>query len=161
LLTNLKKYLDIFYLFILGFSSGVILLAGMTASIIFNINDFFANDLLTHYQSGIVMTAIFAKTNYIINILVLTIIIIEADNYLKFRRDYINLILAFFIVCCGLLFTQYYTPYILEMQALGEKFTQTDAFNGMHKGSEIAFKIIFVSSIVLFFRKLLKNDKNR
>jgi hypothetical protein len=71
------------------------------------------------------------------------------------------LILGFFIVCCGLLFTQYYTPYILEAQSMGEQFTNSSAFEGMHKGSELAYKILFVSTMVLFFRKLLKNsDKN-
>jgi hypothetical protein len=157
--SNIKKYLDVFYLFILAFSCGIILFSGVVvAPVIFNANDLFTDDLLTKFQSGILMTQIFVKTNYLINLLVIITLIVEGDNYLKFKRDYINLILAFFIICCGLLFTQYYTPFILETQSMGETFTNTPAFEGMHKGSELAFKILFVSTLILFFRKLLKKQ---
>jgi hypothetical protein len=83
----------------------------------------------------------------------------EARDYLKFKRDWTSITFAFVVICTSLLFVLYYTPFILEAQAIGEQMTQTKAFEGMHKGSELDFKILLVSLFGLLITKLLRVTK--
>jgi hypothetical protein len=52
------------------------------------------------------------------------------------------------------LFIGVYTPKILELQELGEEATQSVEFENLHIASEIDFKILVISLIVLMGRRL-------
>ena len=53
------------------------------------------------------------------------------------------------------MFSAVYAPKILAMQALGREATQSDTFANIHIASEIDFKILALSLIVLFVRRLM------
>ena len=57
-------------------------------------------------------------------------------------------------ITTALLFTLYYTPFIIEAQSIGVSTTGSSAFEGMHKGSVIDFKILLTSLMVLFMRRV-------
>ena len=52
-----------------------------------------------------------------------------------------------------MMFSAIYTPKILAMQALGAEATQSDAFQALHMGSEIDFKVLALALGVLFIRR--------
>ena len=54
------------------------------------------------------------------------------------------------------MFTSYYIPDILEMQAMGEAKTLSSAFVNTHLGSEINFKIFAFSTLALLILNLKK-----
>jgi len=64
------------------------------------------------------------------------------------------MIAAFFVIATSMMFSGVYTPQILEMQALGEAATKSEAFEALHMGSEIDFKILAVALGVLFIRRM-------
>jgi ABC-type multidrug transport system permease subunit len=157
---NYKKGLFISYIIYLGFCVGAISIAGaITAPVVFNANDYLGADILSKFQSGLIMTEIFVKLNYLIFGLAFFVMFMEMKDYLNFKRDYISLLFMFLIVCTSLLFVLYYTPYILQAQQIGEEFTKSEAFSGMHKGSELDFKILLISTFGLLVRKLIKATK--
>ena len=49
-----------------------------------------------------------------------------------------------------LLFTLYYTPYILQAQQMGEESIQTLKFDAMHKQSVLVFKTLLITLFLLF-----------
>jgi len=53
------------------------------------------------------------------------------------------------------MFSAVYAPKILAMQALGAEATKSDTFANIHIASEIDFKILAVSLLVLFIRRLM------
>jgi glucose-6-phosphate-specific signal transduction histidine kinase len=157
---NFRRVSFILYIIFLGFALGAIAIAGaITAPVIFHANDFLAEDVLSHFQSGIIMTEIFVRLNYILFILVFFVLFMEIRDYLKFKRDAISLTFGFIVVFTALLFVLYYTPFILEAQAIGPAATQSEAFEGMHKGSELDFKILLFALLGLLVTKLVRVTK--
>lgn len=149
----MQKSIEIFYFLLITLAIGATFSLGIfVAPVIFNASDFIATDI-SKFESGQIMSQIFIKYNYLLNITAFFITIVEVREYLRFNRDKTVLISAFFTVTTILLFTLYYTPYIIEAQQIGISATHTTAFEGMHKGSVIDFKILLVSLIVLFSRK--------
>jgi hypothetical protein len=66
------------------------------------------------------------------------------------------MIFTFLVAASGLLFSSYYIPQILEMQALGEAVTNSDKFANVHKGSELNFKLFAFSTLGLLILTLKK-----
>jgi len=148
------------YIVILFITLGAVLCSGIfAASTIFNSKDFFNEAVLTRFQEGLLMTEIFLKLNTLIHLCIAAILFVELYRFKSFDRDYILLAAAFVAIFCGLLFTQYYTPDILAMQALGPQATQTAAFDAVHKGSEIAFKLFAVALLIVGVKNLLRLTK--
>ncbi|NWF66120.1 MAG: DUF4149 domain-containing protein [Campylobacterales bacterium] len=155
-----KKYINSFYLFVLALSIGAVFCAGaLSAPVIFTASNYTIIDI-DRFNSGLIMSEIFRRLNYLLNFNAFLILLFEGWNYLTFKRDKIILISSFITVCCTLLFTLYYTPFILESLLLGANKILTPQFEGMHKGSEIAFKLLFISLAVLFVKKVINYDKN-
>ncbi len=71
------------------------------------------------------------------------------------QRDAIAFGSAATVVFSSLMFSAVYSPKILAMQALGTEATQSDTFHNIHIASEIDFKILAVSLLVLFIRRLM------
>ena len=144
-----KNIIEISYLLLIALTIGATFTLGiLVAPVVFNMSD------ISKFASGQVMSEIFIRYNYLLNLSVFFITIVEVREYLRFNRDKIVLLSAFFSVTTALLFTLYYTPFIIQAQQIGVSATETSAFEGMHKGLVIDFKILLVSIMVLFVRKI-------
>lgn len=155
-----QKILFISYIVFLGFCCGAISIAGaITAPVVFGANNYLGADILSKFQSGLIMSEIFVRLNYILLVLTFFVLFMELRDYVRLKRDYVCLLFAFLIVSTSLLFILYYTPFVLQAQHIGEEFVKSEAFSGMHKGSEIDFKILLVSVFGLLITKLIRVTK--
>ena len=145
------------YIIILGTALGAGLLAGVVvAPTIFHSELLLGSELLSKFQEGLLMTQVFERLAYVVNFMVLFVIIYEVIKWKSFESDSWTTLATFLVVATGLMFTSYYIPDILEMQAAGEAMTQSDAFINTHKGSEINFKIFAFSTLALLLLNLKK-----
>ena len=141
------RMLDAIYIFLLSIGVGVIICAAFSAAVIFQASSLVP--ALTLSDSGLIMGQIFLKCNYFFNFLAVVIIIYEllSSFYARFfafaKQRRFWLLLGGINVMMIFLFTLYYTPYIMEAQALDT--INTPAFNSMHKQSELVFKILLVT----------------
>jgi hypothetical protein len=140
------------YIILIGVTVGANLTLGViVAPVVFNMSDFITLEV-SKFDSGLLMGEIFVRFNYLLGFTTLAILGFELREYLFMRRDRVILISTFLSLCSSALFILYYTPYILEAQSISE--TTTKAFENMHRGSEIDFKILTLSLLVLLFRRL-------
>ena len=96
----------------------------------------------------------FDKFNYFLGFMGIVIMAYESYSYKILQRDMTVMISTMVALSTIGLFIGVYTPKILEMQALGEKATQSEAFENLHLGSELDFKILVISLIVIMGRRL-------
>ena len=151
------KMATILYLIFLGATLGAGLFAGIVvAPVTFHTEEWLGNEVLSHYQEGLIMTENFVKLSYLVTVALVAVVLYEGYKYKKFERDTITQIATFFVIATGLLFSYYYIPDILTMQAAGEAMTQSEAFVNTHKGSEINFKIFSLALLVLMVRNMQK-----
>lgn len=149
------KWIDIFYITILGTALGLVLTLGaVVAPTIFHSERFLSGEILTHYQEGLLMTGIFLKANYFLNLVAILIILREGYSFKLFQRDKIIIAAAATAVFAIFMFTLYYTPDILAYQAAGEEMTKSEIFAKIHKGSEIDFMLLAFSLATLIIRRL-------
>jgi len=154
---KLFRIFTIIFIITLGTVLGAGLLAGVVvAPTIFHSELFLGSELLSHFQEGLLMTHVFEKLSYAINLLVVVVILYEVIKYKAFESDRWSLMTTFLVAGTGLMFTSYYMPDILEMQSVGELMTQSDAFINTHKGSEINFKIFSFATLALLILNLKK-----
>jgi len=150
----LRKYIDIAYLLAIGATIGLVLGLGIiVAPVVFHA-DIYTGVELTHYQMGLVMTEIFLRSNYWLNIVAISIILYEGYEYKSFRRDRLALPSAATAVLMIFLFTLYYTKAIVAYQRMGESVVNDPTFEALHKGSEIDFMLLALSLVLLFTRRL-------
>jgi hypothetical protein len=156
----IKKYFRILtmtYIIILATVLGAGLLAGIVvAPTIFHSEVLLGSEILSQFQEGLLMTQVFERLSYAVNFLVVVVILYEVIKYKAFESDRWSLMTTFLVSATGLMFTSYYIPDILEMQAVGEAMTQSDAFINTHKGSELNFKIFAFASLALLILNLKK-----
>ncbi|MDF1881048.1 DUF4149 domain-containing protein [Sulfurimonas sp. MAG313] len=161
---QIKKIIDAGYLIVLGSSIGGILTLGivMTSTIFHSAN--YIGPLLSHYQEGLIMSGGFDKFSYFLSCMFFVILFYEMYSYKILQRDKTVLLSAFVSLLTIGLFVGVYTPQILEMQKLGAQATASEAFNNLHVGSELDFKVLVVSLIILMGRRLYvllgKNTKS-
>jgi len=152
---KLRLGVEIGYLILLGVTLGAVLTLGIfVASTIFNSEQYLTSVILSHYDQGILMSAIFNKFNFFLSFVVLIIMLYEGYDYKSAKRDKIVMLFAFLIVVFSLLFVGYYTPIILELQAQGVDATQSEIFRNNHIASEIIFKFLAFSLLMLLGRRL-------
>lgn len=151
----MSRSVTISYFLILGLMVGVEFSVGaLMAPVIFYPAQFLGEGVLTHYQSGILMTQIFLRFNMILFFSVIVLWLFEFYMYIKVHKDKLSLILLLLATILIALFVFYYTPFIVEAQALGEEATQTAEFDKMHSMSEVVMKALMMVQIGLFFRRL-------
>ena len=151
------KTLTMIFIITLGTVLGAGLLAGIVvAPTIFHSELLLGSELLSKFQEGLLMTAVFEKLAYAVNFLVVIAILYEVIKYKAFESDRWSLMTTFLLAGTGLMFTSYYIPDILEMQAMGEAKTLSSAFINTHLGSEINFKIFIFSGLALLILNLKK-----
>jgi len=155
-----KKLFRIFtmtYIIILGIVLGAGLLAGaIVAPTIFHSELLLGSELLSKFQEGLLMTQVFERLAYAVNFLVVIVILYEVIKYKAFESNRWSLLTTFLVAGTGLMFTSYYIPDILAMQAMGEAKTLSSAFINTHLGSEINFKIFIFSGLALLILNLNK-----
>jgi len=148
------------YLMFLSGVLGAMLYAGIVVtSVTFNTDLWLGTELLTQFQEGQVMTENFLRLSYVVNVLLISVVLYEGYKFKKFERDTLTKVATFFVLATGLLFSQYYIPDIIAMQAQGEAMTQSAAFVNTHKGSEINSKIFALALIVLIVQNMRKACK--
>ncbi|WP_201353002.1 DUF4149 domain-containing protein [Hydrogenimonas urashimensis] len=154
---SMPKKLWIGYLLILGITLGAGICAGVFAApVVFHADDLLGGGVLSHYQEGIIMTQIFLKMNWLVNIACTLILFAEGYHFLRFYRDQITFYSAFVTVWTGFMFTLYYTPQIVEFQRQGETILNNKLFQNAHMMSEWDFKIFVVALTVLLGRYLYR-----
>lgn len=150
------KSMTIFYITFLGIALGVEIAVGaFIAPVIFFPHRFLGEGVLSHFQSGILMTQVFLKTNMLLSIVALYSVVFESVVWVKkTHRDIFSILCALVALGLSALFVLYYTPFIVEAQAQGALATATEAFNHMHKESEMVMKALMVTQLGLLFRRV-------
>ncbi len=139
---------------ILGMALGLVLTLGaIVAPVVFH-TDMISGADISHFQMGVVMTEIFRRASYVLNVVALIIIIRESYSYKLFDRDKIVIPSAATAVLMIFLFTLYYTKAIIEYQKLGESVLDDSRFQALHKASELDFMLLALSLAMLLARRL-------
>ncbi len=151
-----------FYLFLLGICIGSELAIGIfMAPVIFYPSQYIGEGVLSHYQSGQLMTQVFLKYNILLIFISSLILLFEIVN-LKGSESFNYKISAFFlsliIALLAMLFVFYFTPYILQAQKIGAEATATAEFLSMHKASEFVMKAMLLAQVALFFIRARKES---
>lgn len=155
----MRRYIVIAYLVLLSVMAGVIITLGaLVAPVMFHAHEYI-NIAITHYEEGLIMQEIFRRSNYLLGFLALVIFVYELYDYRKGHRDGIVITSAFVIIFTIMMFIFYYTPDMTALQQVGQ--TQTPAFDALHKGSEIDFKIMLFTLIVLLIRRFTQLVRKR
>jgi len=149
------KSFMVIYLVMLGIAMGVEIAAGaFIAPVIFFPQKYLGEGILSHFQSGILMTQVFLKMNLVIGFVALYSIIYEVQVWMMRKNyDFLSFFLSLIIVVATGLFLFYYTPFIVHAQQLGSDQTTTEVFASMHKQSEWIMKALMVAQFVLFVRR--------
>lgn len=139
---------------------GMMLYAGIVVTAVtFHTDAWIGVELLTQFQEGQIMTENFLRLSYVVNVLIVAVVLYEGYKFKKFERDTVTKVVTFFVLATGLLFSQYYIPDIIAMQAQGEAMTESVAFLNTHKGSELNSKIFALALIVLIVQNMRKACK--
>lgn len=148
------------YIMFLSAVLGMMLYAGIVVtSVTFNTDLYVGAELLTQFQEGQIMTESFLRLSYVVNVLIVAVVLYEGYKFKKFERDTVIKVATFFVLATGLLFSQYYIPDIIAMQAMGEEMTKSEAFLNTHKGSELNSKIFALALVVLIVQNMRKACK--
>ena len=148
------------YIIFLSAVLGMMLYAGIVVTAVtFHTDAWIGVELLTQFQEGQIMTESFLRLSYVVNVLIVAVIFYEGYKFKKFERDTVTQVVTFFVLATGLLFSQYYIPDIIAMQAQGEEMTKSVAFINTHKGSEINSKIFALALLVLIVQNMRKACK--
>ena len=148
------------YLMFLSAVLGMMLYAGIVVTAVtFHTDAWIGVELLTQFQEGQIMTENFLRLSYVVNVLIVAVVLYEGYKFKKFERDTVTKVVTFFVLATGLLFSQYYIPDIIAMQAQGESMTESVAFLNTHKGSELNSKIFALALIVLIVQNMRKACK--
>lgn len=148
-----KSFMSI-YIVLLGMSLGVELCAGaFVAPVIFHPSGYLGEGILTHFQSGILMTQVFLKSNILLGLVAFYGIVFETIAWLrKQNKDVLSLSLSFAGFIFMALFLFYYTPFIVNAQIAFT--TDSEVFFKMHKESELVMKSLMVVQLVLMIRRV-------
>lgn len=150
---NKKVFVDVFYLLMVGMSAGAVAVLGVVvAAVVFHSEIFLTVPLLPRYEEGKIMGEIFRRFSYWGYFMAFVITLYEAIHYKKMQIDRISILSAMGAVSTLLLFAAVYTPKILEFQSRGEG-AMDESFEALHKASEIDFKILLLTLIILFARR--------
>ncbi|ACZ12447.1 DUF4149 domain-containing protein [Sulfurospirillum deleyianum] len=149
------KGLTLLYLGLLGIAIGVEIAAGaLVAPVIFFPQDYLGEGVLSHFQSGILMTQVFLKMNILIGFVALYSMIYEVQVMMMRKNfDLFSLLSSLVVTIATGLFLFYYTPFIVHAQHMGAEQTATEIFYKMHKQSELVIKILMIAQLGLFVRR--------
>lgn len=143
-------------LFLLAAMIGIELILGIVvAPVIFYPANFIGEGVLSHFQSGLMMTQIFIKMGYLLTFVSIFNLLFEIYSFIKedmkFQIKFSKLILSILILILSLVFVLYFTNTIVELQNLGEQATKSQEFLSIHNASEVVIKIILLMQVFLYF----------
>ncbi|HEB9305424.1 TPA: DUF4149 domain-containing protein [Campylobacter coli] len=143
-------------LFLLAAMIGIELILGIVvAPVIFYPANFIGEGVLSHFQSGLMMTQIFIKMGYLLIFVSIFNLLFEIYSFIKedmkFQIKFSKLILSILILILSLVFVVYFTNTIVEIQNLGEQATKSQEFLSIHNASEVVIKIILLMQVFLYF----------
>ncbi|HEB9308922.1 TPA: DUF4149 domain-containing protein [Campylobacter coli] len=143
-------------LFLLAAMIGIELILGIVvAPVIFYPANFIGEGVLSHFQSGLMMTQIFIKMGYLLIFVSIFNLLFEIYSFIKedmkFQIKFSKLILSILILILSLAFILYFTNTIVELQNLGEQATKSQEFLSIHNASEVVIKIILLMQVFLYF----------
>lgn len=152
------------YLFLIAILVGLEICAGaFVAPVIFYPQDLIGEGVLSHFQSGQIMTEIFLRFNKILLIISILAFVFESINLASKNRNFnikfSSFMLSFINLILALLFIFYFSTYIVEAQQIGPSMTQTSSFAQMHKASEWTMKVMLITQTFLFFIKFPRTKK--
>lgn len=151
----MQKSLIASYFLFLGAIIGIEFAAGaLIAPVIFYPAQFLGDGVLTHFQSGILMTQVFLRFNIILLVFIFIAWGFEAYMYKIGKKDLWTFMLLICVSISAYMFVFYFTPFILEAQKNGAEATVTAEFAKMHKGSEYDMKALMMLQIALLFRRV-------
>ncbi|MDP1785505.1 MAG: DUF4149 domain-containing protein [Sulfuricurvum sp.] len=151
---NKKAIIDIFYLLAMGMTIGAVLILGaFVAAVVFHSEMFLSIPILSRYEEGKLMGEIFRRFSYWAYSMAAIIAVYEISRYKVMQIDKISILSALGAIGTLLLFSAVYTPKMLEFQQQGEMVMMNNAFESLHKASEIDFKILLVMLTILFGRR--------
>lgn len=144
------------YIILLGIALGVELCVGaFVAPVIFFPARYLGEGVLSHFQSGVLMTQVFLKSNMLLGFVAFYSMVFEMLTLIKNQnKDNIALMLSFVIFALTASFLFYYTPFIVDAQKAGALATASEAFAKMHKESEWVMKFLMIVQITLIFRRV-------
>jgi len=149
-------YIDFSYFVILAATFGAVLVLGaIVAPVVFHTDKILVDMLLDNYNAGIIMGEVFHRFSFWVYFVAVYVVVYEAMRYKTGERDAVSFGAAVTVVFTSFLFSAVYAPKILEMQAIGVEATQSDTFANIHAASEIDFKFLALSLLVLFIRRLM------
>lgn len=154
---NFDKYLQQISIISLAFVfSATLILGAIVAPVVFHSSEYITGVTLGRFSNGELMSEIFRRFSLILNFVVLFVIAIEAKNYKTFFKNGIFVVLFSLFILSALLFSFYFTPFVLGLLHQGEAVINQnlEAFETLHKLSEIDFTVLMFSSLVMFFYKL-------
>lgn len=149
----MRRVFVISYLIVLAMTIGLVLSLGvLVAPVIFH-SQSIVEDALSHYQQGLLMSAIFIKANIWLMFVAVYVLLYELYDYKQLRRDKWVQIFAFVVIFTIVMFVYYYTPDIIWHQLHFK--TDTESFASLHKGSELDFKLLFIALCALLIRRFM------
>ena len=158
---TIPKYITLIYIILLGIMLGAALFAGIVvAPTVFHSEVVLGGELLSRFQEGLIMTVNFVKLSHLVDVTILAVILYEGYRFKSFERDTVGLLSAVLVVLTGLLYSHYYIPLILELQAKGEALTESKLFENAHFASELDFKLFAFALLVLLVRNIYRNLKD-
>lgn len=157
----MKKTIMSFYLFVLsGTALGIFIIGVFVAPVIFAHEQFLHIALYNRFEAGLLMTKIFQRFNIVLAICGIMIMVIEGLAIA--RKETFKSIAVFAVLTlieiAGFLF--YFTPMILNYQALGEAAIATPEFMGIHNFAELDFKAMLLTITGLAFLRFSKAVKD-
>ncbi len=151
------RYATMAYLIYLGMVLGMIVYAGaVVAPVIFGSEKFLGSEVLTHYQEGVLMTQNFVRLGYLVTVMMIVVALYEGYRFKMGEHGKLEQATTIMVLATAALFNFYYLPAIEQMQSMGAEATQTKVFGNMHIGSEIDFKVLAVSILVLMIINMRK-----
>jgi len=144
------------YLLCLGMMIGLELAAGaFVAPVIFFPQKLLGEGVLSHFQSGLLMTEIFLRMNFLLLIFSLFSVLYELSVWILKTKssDKASILISLIALLLTILFVYYYTPFIIDTQSKGELVTASEGFRSMHKQSEWVMKGLMMVQIGLFVRR--------
>ncbi len=151
----MQKSITASYLLFLGAIVGIEFACGaLIAPVIFYPSAYIGEGVLSHFQSGLLMTQVFLRFNLILMGFITLAWGFELYMFKLKKHDRYTIGLLALISICAYLFVFYYTPHILEAQKMGESAIKTADFASYHKQSEMSMKALIMLQIALLFRRV-------
>lgn len=150
---NKKVVIDVLYILLIAMTAGAVLVLGVfVAAVVFHSEVYLTLPLLSRYEEGKIMGEIFRRFTYWAYFMSAIIAVYEVSRYKVMQIDKISILSALGSIGTLLLFSAVYTPKILEYQSRGEAAIDA-SFEALHKASEIDFKILLLTLLILFSRR--------